>query len=47
MFKHETSKSEKREIDAVMDDGIWELNEEECMEVVECVDLSGNMRQLL
>ena len=43
MFKHETSKSEKKEIDAAKDDGIWELNEEECMEVVECVDLSGNM----
>ena len=41
MFKHEASKSE-----AANDIGIWELNEEECIEVSECIDdVSANMEK--
>ena len=44
MFKHEAGKSEQKGSEAANENGIWEVNEEECLEVSECIDdVSENM----
>ena len=47
MFKHETSKCEPQDSDATKEtaQGIWEMNDDEVLEVIECVDTSRNMEQ--